>query len=394
MRNIRYMEVNRNDYDLQKRRIKMSNYLFIVICVIIMWPMLFSVPILYASSSEESKVSDTLVMTTIGLTVAFLAWFLFGYVLSFQGNGYFDSISNYFSLIQAGDIDLILSILLQGCFFLYAVGMFIGTLIHKVTWPFFIIFTPLWLLFVYVPLTFLLWNDNGFLNQMGAIDFSGGMVVHVSAGLTSLLLTHYPPLTSKDVPERFSDYSPNYMATILICFGWFGFNLGPLEALDTSMGLIILNTMLAIFSSALGFLLVQREKVAIDDLLTGMTVGLVTSTALVGYVSPITMLGVTLFSGVIVCHLRNISQIDDPVDSFILNAIGGIVGTIGLALFADPSFTPNGQVGFIFDWHSNEFLIVQVMALAVTVLITYIGTKISMFITNLYFNRKKAMNDE
>lgn len=370
----------------------MVDTLFVVLCILIMWPMLFSVPVLYGNSSKESSISDTLTMTSVGLFTAFMAWLLFGYVFSFGiEETLFSSIGTYFESLQQGNVDTLLSMILQGCFFLYAAGMFIGTLIHKVDWKFFLIFIPIWLLVVYVPVVFSFWNAEGFLNQLGALDFSGGLVVHITAGVTSLLLAKQFTDEPVDVLERHSNLPVNYVATTLICFGWFGFNLGPLGSVSPFIGLVILNTILAIIGGSLGYLLLEHKSVVSEDLLTGMMVGLVTSTALVGYASPFAVLLTSIISGLITCYYRNQTLIDDPVDSFILNGIGGIIGTLGLILFADPSFTPNGQTGLFLGGSPIGFPLIELSGLVFTLFISVIGAQISISLTKLVFSRKKAI---
>lgn len=371
---------------------KVIDILFVVLCILIMWPMLFSVPILYGSSSKETSISETLTMTSVGLFTAFMAWMLFGYVLTFGiESSFFSSIDSYFSNLQQGDGPVILNMVLQACFFLYAAGMFIGTLIHKVDWKFFTVFIPIWLLVVYVPIAFSFWNTNGFLNQLGALDFSGGLVVHITAGVTSLLLAHQFTDDPLEVQERSSDLPVNYIATTLICFGWFGFNLGPLGTVNELTGLVILNTILAIIGGSSGYLLLQWKSVVSEDLLTGMMVGLVTSTALVGYASPLAVLFTSIISGLITCYYRNQSLINDPVDSFILNGIGGIIGTFGLMLFANPIFTPNGQTGLVSGGNLTNFPLIELLGLAFTLLISLIGAQFSISLTKLILFRKKEI---
>ncbi|MFC6464155.1 hypothetical protein ACFP65_03930 [Marinilactibacillus sp. GCM10026970] len=365
--------------------------IFIMICILIMWPMLFSVPVLYGSNSSEGKVSDTLIMTSVGLFVAFISWVIFGYLLTFNMNmSLLEGFSSYVSAMQQGDNELILDVVLQGCFFLYAAGMFIGTLIHKVDWKFFVLFIPIWLLVVYVPSAYLLWNDQGFLNRIGALDFSGGLVVHLTAGVASLILARTFTEELLEVPDRHSSMTINYIATTLICFGWFGFNLGPLGSAGSFSGLVILNTILAIAGGTAGFLIVQNASLISEDILTGMMVGLVTSTALVGYASPISLFTVAVISGVITCHLRNRSLFNDPVDSFVLNGVGGIIGTVGLILLANPIFTPNGQAGLLLGG-SFSYALNQMTAIGLILVIAAIGAQISVKLTKLIYPRKKVV---
>ncbi|UUX33293.1 ammonium transporter family protein [Fundicoccus culcitae] len=365
---------------------------FILFCVVIMWPMLFSVPVLYGRYA--AKVGDTLLMTTVALFVAFLAWVILGYYLTFAPSVSVEGYGQYLTQLQAGDSRLILAVVLQACFFLYAVGMFVGTLMHRVEWPFFILFVPLWLLLVYVPIARLLWNPQGFLHQAGALDFSGGLVVHVSAGFTSLLLACYYNDKESEIRIQRSGaqtLSIHYLATILISFGWFGFNLGPIDNLDKQLGLVLINTILAIIGGSAGFLLYRRRTVTIDDLMSGMIVGLVTSTALVGYVRPLEMLVVTVVSGLVVCFLMERLQLNDPVDSFVMNGVGGLVGALGSILLVNPALTPDGQAGvFISGVGLKGFPLYQGIAIVLTILISLIGTYLALIVTDDYLRERRS----
>jgi len=163
---------------------------FQLFCVILMWPMIFSVPILFGNASSKESISDTLITASSRIFTAFLSWFLFDYYFTFSSLDF--SIIEYFSEIQQGNPYLIMSILLQGSFFLYASVMFVGTLLEKVKARFFITFIPFWMFFVYVPVAYLLWNPSSLLKELGALDFLGGLVVHVTAGFTSLVLETDP----------------------------------------------------------------------------------------------------------------------------------------------------------------------------------------------------------
>lgn len=363
--------------------------MFVLFCIVIMWPMLFSVPVLYGASTKETQVSDTLTMATVGMLAAFLAWVIIGYPLVYGKSLSVQGLLYYFAQLQAGDSKLLLSVTLQACFFLYAAGMFIGTMIHKVRWSYFTVFIPLWLVLVYSPVAYFLWNEGGLFNQWGALDFSGGMVVHVTAGFTSFFLAKHFHGNEIKVKSRTSDLGPSYIATVLICFGWFGFNLGPLEGINSMVGLVTLNTCLSIIGGSLGFLLTNLKNVTSDDLLSGMVVGLVTSTCLVGYTSPLQIFITTLFSGIITSYLVKKVEIDDPVDSYIMNGLGGLIGTLGAMLFVNPQFTPDGQAGLL-SGELTTFPLVQLLALILTIGITWIGSYCCIWICNqLYFGKKE-----
>lgn len=363
----------------------MVDLFFQLFCVVIMWPMLFSVPVLYASNSTDDHISDTLTFTSIGYFIALVAWVVVGYVLSFEMGDF----ANYFHQVQSGDGVLLVAISVQACFFLYSVGMFVGTLIHKVKAPFLAIFIPLWMLSVYVPAAYLLWNDQGWLANHGALDFSGGLVVHLTAGITSLVLSWYFRHSHEPDVDRTSDLGPNYLATTLVAFGWFGFNLAPLETVSDSLGLVLMNTILTIVAASTGFMVIHRKHPSADDIFSGVMVGLVISTTIVGYASPLEMFAVSLIGSMAVATLNDQIRLNDPVDSFVLNGLGGLAGAIGSIFVVNPDFSA-GQAGLLHGIGNLHFPLIQLGAIFAIALIAFIGSYLSLTLTKLLYFRKKA----
>jgi len=134
----------------------------------------------------------------------------------------------------------------------------------------------------------------------------------------------------------------------LICLGWFGFNLGPLRTFTLDIARIALNTVLAIICGSTRFLLGNHKHSSSNHALNGMVVGLVTSTALVGYASSLALILTCFTSGFFTRKIVQKFEFNDPIDSFVLNGIGALFGVVGLMLFADPSFTPDMQAGLIY----------------------------------------------
>ncbi len=343
-----------------------------------MWPMLFSVPVLYANAAPDPQVDQSLTMMTMGLLTAILAWFCLGYPLIYD-NGH---IGSFWPSLLKAEPNLLADMCLQGAFFIYAAIMFMGTLNGRVAWPYFVVFTPLWLVLVYSPLAYLLWTDQGILKAMGALDFSGGLVVHLSAGLTSLILARRYHDRSPDLGNRPSDLIPNYMASFLIAFGWFGFNLGPLGDFSQQAPLIISNTVIAVLSASLGQVIYHYKHLKSRHLMTGMMVGLVTSTAGVAFLPLWAMLILAMVSGYLIAWALDRWSIHDPVDSFIINGLGGLIGATGLIFLAAPQLTPNHETGLFFAF-KPDFIGAQVLALGLTMLITWLGTHLTLYLCQL-----------
>lgn len=334
-----------------------------------MLPMILFVPVMYANRYPKAELDHHLTTMMVAVLIGIASWLSFGNVEAFHLVSH-----QLFNLAQPLDINLVV----QMAFYLYAVIMFTGTVLQRLNWQFFAGFVPLWTLLVYAPLANLIWSPHGLLNQLGALDFSGGLVVHLSAGITSLILAAL--VRNQPVDDALDHPYLDYVATLFILTGWLGFNLAPAGSFRHLGPLIIVNTLTAVLGATCGWLiLANRNKLRITDMSNGIICGLVTSTALVGYVSTSAILLVALVSGV-VCHwscnlLAGSSNLYDPVDSFAINGVGGLIGTIGLTLFASLNINPQGASGLIAG--NLQFTVAELTAILTTITITVVGTLIS-----------------
>ncbi|WP_283679397.1 ammonium transporter [Lentilactobacillus sp. Marseille-Q4993] len=350
------------------------NVNFVLLCSIIMIPMIFFVPIMYINCYPETKTNQYLASMLVALLVAIGCWLLFGNTETFN------FIPTKMQLIP---INPSISMIAQLCFYLYSVVMFTGTILQRVTWRFFIAFIPIWTLLVYAPIANLMWSENGLLFKLGALDFSGGLVVHLTAGLTSLVLSWF--VTNRKVKQPRNRTIEDYIAVFFILTGWFGFNLAPASSFSNHGVLIMTNTLIAVIGATIGWISYQSriQQLTLSGLTSGIICGLVTSTALVAYVSNFAMLVVSVISG-ITCHyfankLAN-TRFIDPVDSFAVNGVGGVIGTFGLIIFASPNVNQAGAAGILTG--NFRFSIVELLALITTIVITLIGCIISYWVTS------------
>lgn len=328
---------------------------------LVMIPMIISVGVLYLDYFPVHQ-RQQLGKQFIGLLgMGFVIWWLCGYPLA-TGNP-----------VRS---DTTLTVLIQFEFYAYALAMFSGTFFSHYTSKHALIFVPLWTGLVYCPVAWLLWANDGWLLKLGALDFSGGLVVHVTAGITSLVLGRRL-LTEH---SQFQQLSPtnqgrHIIAIGLITLGWFGFNAAPANDNVELISQTIINTFTAIVGSIVGVSSVvgwQNHKLSLTDLTTGILGGLVISTISAGYVTPLISMLIAISSSIGMILLIQWSHKQlvffDAVDSFAMNAGGAILATVTFILVA--------------CWqHSSGWAWIELGAVGVVSLITWLGTEIAIGIS-------------
>ncbi|MCM0599347.1 ammonium transporter [Periweissella fabalis] len=328
---------------------------------LVMIPMILSVGILYLDYFPLSQRRQ-LGKQFIGLlSIGFVFWWLYGYPLA-TGNS-----------IRSGTT---LTILIQFEFYAYALAMFSGTFFSRYTSKQALIFIPIWTGLVYCPIAWLLWANDGWLLNLGALDFSGGLVVHVTAGITSLVLGRRL-LTQQGRFQQLpsTNQGRHIIAIGLITLGWFGFNAAPADNNVELIKQTVMNTFTAIGGSIMGVSCLtwwQTRKLQLTDITTGMLGGLVISTISVGYVTPLVSMLIAVSSSIGMVLLIQWSHQQrsffDAVDSFAMNAGGAILATLAFMLVACWQ-RPAGWA-----W-------IELVALVVVSLITWLGTEIAIRIT-------------
>lgn len=337
--------------------------MFLLFSIAMMWLMIFGAGCLYYGMLPKEQRSHVITITTVSLLTTCVAWLFFGYSIAFN--------SPLLLFDDTTTMDTLLNTLFQLCFCLYAIVMVIGSVIDRLTIKQAILIPFIWTLLVYAPLVRLFWHTDGLLAQLGALDFSGGMVVHLSAGVASYVLAHAIPKK-----HHFSTTIQNewlYLGMIFITLGWFFFNAGPVGELNTQSVRIVINTLFALITGGGIWAILQYKLDKSHDtatLLNGTIVGLVTSTSSVGYTNLWQLLLIVAFaSGLTYLAIRNILSrfnIDDVVDSFGMNGIGGLLGSIGTVIFF-----PNAFIG-------------QLLGILLTIILSVIITKILITMTQKF----------
>lgn len=296
------------------------NIVFVIFSSVLVWLMTPAMTIFYESMVSDQHRLDTLKMGLMPLGTAFIIWLLIGYSLAFEGTGLFIGNHPHFALQNLSMLESTrgLSIpdsvfaIFQGMFPLITMAIIVGGVIGRFNVQYFSMLMIAWLLIVYVPLAHMVWG-GGLIAQLGAIDFAGGTVVHISSGVTALILVLLAgPRQNLASPKL---YRPTNLVIggILLWFGWFGFNGGSALAADASAIQALLNTALAAsVGMAIWSLLAlgSHQSVTLSDYFLGALTGLVIITPAAGYIRLINALLMTLIATPLVFYLMTTAKKD------------------------------------------------------------------------------------
>jgi Amt family ammonium transporter len=323
---------------------------------LVLFMLLPGLSLFYAGLVRTKNVLSVLMQCFSIACAMSLLWFICGYSLAFSGEGAwignldkaflqgvsFDSIN--------GTIPESVWVVFQMTFIMITPALFIGGFAERMNFGPMFIFSILWSLVVYIPVCHWVWG-GGWLAQKGLLDFAGGTVVHVTAGVTALVAACVLG-NRKGFPEK-PLLPHNLTITVagagMLWFGWFGFNGGSAGAANGGAGMAMLVTHLSASAGALVWMTIEwikHGKPSVLGIVTGMVAGLGTITPASGYVGP--MGGVIIgICGGLVCYyatqiIKQTLKIDDSLDVFPVHGVGGALGTILAAVFVSEAWGGNG----------------------------------------------------
>ena len=296
----------------------------------------------YAGLVKTKNVLSVLMQCFSIAVVISLLWLIVGYSIAFgpSESAYWGGLDKmFFSGIvvdsRAGDIPETVFSAFQMTFAIITPALVVGAFVERIKFSAMLLFSVLWTLLVYFPVANWVWG-GGWLGQMGLIDFAGGTVVHVTAGVaalvTALVLGQREGFLTK--PMMPHNLTMSFTGAAMLWVGWFGFNAGSALAADGAAGMALLVTHMSAATGALTWMLIEwlkHGKPSGLGAITGMVAGLATITPASGSVGPAGALLVGLSGGVI-CYfatnyLKQVVRIDDSLDVFPVHGVGGIVGT-------------------------------------------------------------------
>lgn len=303
-------------------------------------------------------------------------WFAFGYSIAFgDGNAIWGGLGKSFlsgitADTESGNLPEVLFFAFQMTFAIITPALIVGAYVERVGFGFVLIFSALWMLVCYAPVTHWIWGggflaDGGIFGETGVRDFAGGIVVHETAGIAALLIAVFlGPRKNQNVPP----HNPGYVmiGAAMLWVGWFGFNGGSQLAADGGAAMALTVTHISAATASLTWAAweyFKYGKASLVGLVTGTIAGLASITPASGFVGPVAALIIGAVAGILcqeaVNLIRNKLKIDDTLDVFAVHGVGGIFGTIMIAVFGQGTFA--AQLG--------SLVIVGVFTIVVTILL-------------------------
>lgn len=386
---------------------------FVLVCSAMVLLMTPGLALFYGGMVRKKNVLGTLMHSWITIGLISLQWILIGFTLAFgtdhhgliggldwlglNGVG-MDPNADYSATIPA--------VVFMGFQMMFAVitpALISGAVAERMRFPAFILFMLLWATFVYDPLAHWVWGVGGFLRNLGALDFAGGNVVHISSGYSALMAAI---ILGKRKGLGKESMAPHHLPmTVLgagfLWFGWFAFNAGSALGANGLSGMVLVNTNTAAAAAAVAWALVERlhrGKTTMLGVASGAIAGLVAITPACGFVTPLSSLIIGLVGGVICYFAISVIKLkfgyDDALDAFGCHGIGGTWGAIATGIFATTSINPGGADGLLYGNPSQ--LGIQALSVLVTVVFavaaTFIILKVIGLVTKLRVNEEQEAN--
>jgi len=364
----------------------------------------------YGGLVRARAALNTFMMSLAALAIVSVQWVLFGYSLSFApGNGLLGGLA-WRGLLGVGaepaaayveTVPHLAFAAFQMMFAGIAVALVSGALVERIKFRVYLLFAVVWTTLVYDPLAHWVWSADGWLHHLGALDFAGGTVVHISAG-TAALIAAIIIGQRKDLGRRTPLVPHNVPFTLvgagLLWFGWFGFNAGSALGANGVAVNALVTTHTAAAAALVAWVLldiVRMGQATAVGAATGAVVGLVAITPAAGYVTPISAIAIGILAAGMsyaAIQLRGRTQVDDALDVFACHGVAGIAGALLTGIFASKSVNPAGADGLLAG--NASLLGVQALAVTATIGFTAVVTGAVLLPLRAMGSLRVAMSDE
>jgi ammonium transporter, Amt family len=358
----------------------------------------------YAGMVRKKNTINVLMQSFIALSLVTVLWISIGYSLSFAPGSPFLGGLDYALLANTDNsVQLVLNgapltiphqlfMAFQMMFAIITPALISGAIVERMKFSAYLFFIALWSLLVYSPMAHMVWGEGGFLFKLGAVDYAGGTAVHVSAGVSALILSMQVGrrkfLRGEDTRSHNLPFL--LLGTALLWFGWFGFNAGSAGGAGTvaSNALVVTHVSAAVAAGV--WMLIEKittGKPTAIGFASGAVIGLVAMTPASGYVGPIwaVVIGATAsvvgFFGI---QLKQKIRYDDSLDVFAVHGLGGLWGMLAVGLFASKAVNPAVSNGLLLGGGPG-MLLNQLVAVAVAVLLPAVGTFLIASVTKVLF---------
>lgn len=374
---------------------------FMLICTAFVFFMTPGLAFFYGGLVRRKNVVNTMMACGAIMGLSVVMWTLFGYSLAFGGNhGGIIGDFRWFALNGVGwepgpyadTIPHLVFAAFQMMFAMITPALITGAVVGRMRFKALFFFVALWSLIVYYPMAHMVWGDGGFLAAIGSVDFAGGNVVHISSGVSALVLAIYLGQRRGYAKATYRTHNIPFvfLGAAMLWFGWFGFNAGSALKAD---GLAAHAFMTSSISSACALLtwmlieVIREGKPTLVGASTGLVIGLVAITPGAGFVP----VWASFIIGILVspiCYftvilLKQKLKIDDALDAFGCHGIGGIWGGIATGLFGKTSINSVAKWdGLVFGDH--RLFLAQVLSIVITIAVAIVGTLICIGIVRIF----------
>ena len=378
-----------------------GNTAFMMICTALVFFMTPGLAFFYGGLVQRKNVCNTMMACVAIMGLSVLLWTMFGYSLSFGGNhagiigdfrwAFLNDVG-WEAGPYADTIPHLVFAAFQMMFAMITPALITGAVVGRMRFKALFAFIALWSFLVYYPMAHMVWGEGGFLAAIGSVDFAGGNVVHISSGVSALVLATY--LGRRKGYEKTSYRIHNIpfvvLGASLLWFGWFGFNAGSALAADGLAAHAFMTSAISSAAALVSWMLIDVIKDGKPTLVgasTGLVVGLVAITPGAGFV-PIWssyIIGALVSS---ICYftmnfIKHKLKIDDALDAFGCHGIGGVWGGIATGLFAKTSINSVARWdGLVFG--NVHLFVAQVLSIIITAAVAVVGTLICIGIIRIF----------
>lgn len=374
---------------------------FMLICTAFVFFMTPGLAFFYGGLVRRKNVVNTMMACGAIMGLSVVMWTLFGYSLAFGGNhGGIIGDLRWFALNGVGwepgpyadTIPHLVFVAFQMMFAMITPALITGAVVGRMRFKALFFFVAIWSLIVYYPMAHMVWGDGGFLAAIGSVDFAGGNVVHISSGVSALVLAIYLGQRRGYAKATYRTHNIPFvfLGAAMLWFGWFGFNAGSALKAD---GLAAHAFMTSSISSACALLtwmlieVIREGKPTLVGASTGLVIGLVAITPGAGFVP----VWASFIIGILVspiCYftvilLKQKLKIDDALDAFGCHGIGGIWGGIATGLFGKSSINSVAKWdGLVFG--DYRLFLAQILSIVITIAVAIVGTLICIGIVRIF----------
>ena len=365
----------------------------------------------YGGLVRRKNMLSILMQCFMLICVITLQWVLFGYSLSF-GPDVKGMIGNFSwaglqgvtldpFVAYSGTIPHQLFMIYQAMFAIITPGLILGAFAERMKFSAFVVFSLLWATFVYDPVCHWVWGAGGFLRNMGALDFAGGIVVHINAGIAALVCAIVLG-KRKGYPSHMSPPHNLPFAVLgagLLWFGWFGFNGGSALAANRIAVSAMVVSHIAGAAAGLTWALLEwkfNSKPTMLGMITGAVAGLATITPAAGFVGPMSAIWIGVLASLIcffcVAVIKAKFEYDDSLDAFGVHGVGGILGTLATGLWASKAVNPAGNNGLFFG--NPGLFLVQLKATIITIVYSFVVSWVLLKLVDAFIGLRVSEDEE